>query len=140
MVRGVGLGLGLDIIWTNLLNKFREDWTINVGSRVKNAPPLGRTVFQLAPTIFELVQDISLLALKKMPHPLAAMYANNPNNFRTQILTKSHLKCYKNYPPDDRKNTSTIDRTVQNCVSHRTTPTCPVFPMPGDRTHRPATG
>ncbi|KAH3865652.1 hypothetical protein DPMN_028694 [Dreissena polymorpha] len=29
-----------DIIMTNLLTKFHEDWTINIASRVKNAPPL----------------------------------------------------------------------------------------------------
>ncbi|KAH3845308.1 hypothetical protein DPMN_087587 [Dreissena polymorpha] len=29
----------------NLLTKFHEDWTINVASRVKNAPLLGRHVF-----------------------------------------------------------------------------------------------
>ncbi|KAH3789676.1 hypothetical protein DPMN_167862 [Dreissena polymorpha] len=37
-----------DIIETNLLTKFHEDWTINVASRVftrKNAPPLGSHVF-----------------------------------------------------------------------------------------------
>ncbi|KAH3816788.1 hypothetical protein DPMN_118311 [Dreissena polymorpha] len=28
-----------DIIETNLLTKYHEDWTINVASRVKNAPP-----------------------------------------------------------------------------------------------------
>ncbi|KAH3876092.1 hypothetical protein DPMN_039372, partial [Dreissena polymorpha] len=30
-----------NIIETNLLNKFHEDWTIHVTSRVKNAPPPG---------------------------------------------------------------------------------------------------
>ncbi|KAH3847596.1 hypothetical protein DPMN_089923 [Dreissena polymorpha] len=29
-----------NIIETNLLTKFHENWTINVASRVKNAPPL----------------------------------------------------------------------------------------------------
>ncbi|KAH3882474.1 hypothetical protein DPMN_006414 [Dreissena polymorpha] len=68
---------------TNLLTKFHEDWkinvasrvltrknvpppgdhfyedqTINVASRVKNAPPLGSHVFQANITIFELIQDI----------------------------------------------------------------------------------
>ncbi|KAH3727004.1 hypothetical protein DPMN_052928 [Dreissena polymorpha] len=61
-----------DIIETNLLTKFHEDWTINVASRVftmfyyshkyshirKNAPPLGSHVFQANVTIFELMQDI----------------------------------------------------------------------------------
>ncbi|KAH3754029.1 hypothetical protein DPMN_188687 [Dreissena polymorpha] len=67
-----------DIIRTNLLSKFHEDLkinvasrvltrknasppgghTINVTSRVKNAPPLGSHVFQANVSIFELIQDI----------------------------------------------------------------------------------
>ncbi|KAH3719001.1 hypothetical protein DPMN_061829 [Dreissena polymorpha] len=50
-----------DIIESNLLTKFHEDWTLNVASRVftrKNAPPLGSHVFQVNVTIFELIQDI----------------------------------------------------------------------------------
>ncbi len=56
-----------DIIRTNVLTKFHEDWTINVTSRVltrfyyshirKTAPPLGGHVFHPTETIFELVQD-----------------------------------------------------------------------------------
>ncbi|KAH3703976.1 hypothetical protein DPMN_079029 [Dreissena polymorpha] len=42
----------------NLLTKFYKDWTINVASRVKNAPPLGSHVFQTNVTIFKLIQDI----------------------------------------------------------------------------------
>ncbi|KAH3801835.1 hypothetical protein DPMN_155497 [Dreissena polymorpha] len=34
------------IIEMNLLTEFHEDWTINVASTVKNAPPLGGQVFQ----------------------------------------------------------------------------------------------
>ncbi|KAH3738298.1 hypothetical protein DPMN_044931 [Dreissena polymorpha] len=47
-----------DIIGINLLTKFHEDWTINVASRVKNAPPLGSHVFQANVKISKLVQDI----------------------------------------------------------------------------------
>ncbi|KAH3871714.1 hypothetical protein DPMN_034925 [Dreissena polymorpha] len=50
-----------DIIATNLLTKFHEDWTINVTSNVftmKNAQPLGIFVFQANVTIFEVIQDI----------------------------------------------------------------------------------
>ncbi|KAH3800385.1 hypothetical protein DPMN_154018 [Dreissena polymorpha] len=53
-----------DIIATNLLTKFHEDWTINVASRViyshirKNAPPLVAMFFKAIKTIFELIQDI----------------------------------------------------------------------------------
>ncbi|KAH3847248.1 hypothetical protein DPMN_089567 [Dreissena polymorpha] len=51
-----------DIIQTNLLTKFHEDWTINVASRVltrKTAPPPGGHVFSPIWTIFELVRDIN---------------------------------------------------------------------------------
>ncbi|KAH3774232.1 hypothetical protein DPMN_175607 [Dreissena polymorpha] len=50
-----------DIIKTNLLNKFQEDWKINVASRVltrKNDPPPGGHVFQPTGIILELIQDI----------------------------------------------------------------------------------
>ncbi|KAH3738361.1 hypothetical protein DPMN_044995 [Dreissena polymorpha] len=49
------------IIGMNLLTEFHEDRTINVASRVKNAPPLGGHVIQANVTIFELIvliQDI----------------------------------------------------------------------------------
>ncbi|KAH3800086.1 hypothetical protein DPMN_153711 [Dreissena polymorpha] len=38
---GIIFKLVIDIIGMNLLTKFHKDWTINVASRVKNAPPLG---------------------------------------------------------------------------------------------------
>ncbi|KAH3813512.1 hypothetical protein DPMN_141973 [Dreissena polymorpha] len=41
------------IIGTNLLNKFHDDWTINVASRV-----LTSHVFQPTRTTFKLIQDI----------------------------------------------------------------------------------
>ncbi|KAH3893346.1 hypothetical protein DPMN_017493 [Dreissena polymorpha] len=68
-----------DVIGTNHLSKFHEDWninvasrenapppgghfyedqTINVASRVKNTPPLGSHVFQANITILKLIQDI----------------------------------------------------------------------------------
>ncbi|KAH3833285.1 hypothetical protein DPMN_106591 [Dreissena polymorpha] len=65
---GIIFELIQDIIGMNLLTKFHEDQTKNVASRVltrfyyshirKNAPPLGRHVFQANVTIFELIQDI----------------------------------------------------------------------------------
>ncbi|KAH3783307.1 hypothetical protein DPMN_161242 [Dreissena polymorpha] len=48
-----------DIIEMNLHNKFHEDRTVNVASRVNNAPPLGSHVFQANVTIFKLIQDIN---------------------------------------------------------------------------------
>ncbi|KAH3877183.1 hypothetical protein DPMN_001042 [Dreissena polymorpha] len=62
-----------DIIKTNLLTIFHQDWTIKVASRVltrKNAPPPGGHVFQPIGIIFELVQDIirmNLLTKKNAP-------------------------------------------------------------------------
>ncbi|KAH3861003.1 hypothetical protein DPMN_023929 [Dreissena polymorpha] len=50
-----------DIIKTNVLTMFHEDWTNNVTSRVltrKNAPPCGSHVFQQKGTIFKLMKDI----------------------------------------------------------------------------------
>ncbi|KAH3809188.1 hypothetical protein DPMN_137549 [Dreissena polymorpha] len=51
-----------DTIGTNLLNKFHEDWTINVASRLftglKNALLSGGHVFKATVTIFQLVQYI----------------------------------------------------------------------------------
>ncbi|KAH3796995.1 hypothetical protein DPMN_150571 [Dreissena polymorpha] len=46
-----------EIIETNLLTKFHEDWTINVASKVftmKNSPPLGSHVFQA--TILHIIE------------------------------------------------------------------------------------
>ncbi|KAH3846433.1 hypothetical protein DPMN_088734 [Dreissena polymorpha] len=50
-----------DIIGTNLLTKFHDDWTINMASRVltkKNATPPWRPCFSANKTIFELIKDI----------------------------------------------------------------------------------
>ncbi|KAH3736067.1 hypothetical protein DPMN_042627 [Dreissena polymorpha] len=52
------LDLIQDIIGTNLLTKFHEDWKVNLASRVKNDPPPGGHVFQPTGIIFELVQYI----------------------------------------------------------------------------------
>ncbi|KAH3713650.1 hypothetical protein DPMN_073447 [Dreissena polymorpha] len=58
---GIIFKLVQDIIGTNLLTMFHDDWTINVSSREltrKNVSPPGGHVFQATVTIFELVQDI----------------------------------------------------------------------------------
>ncbi|KAH3785138.1 hypothetical protein DPMN_163223 [Dreissena polymorpha] len=46
-----------DIIRTNVLTKFHEDWTLNLTYTVKTAPPPGGHVFLPTGTIFELVKD-----------------------------------------------------------------------------------
>ncbi|KAH3807135.1 hypothetical protein DPMN_135468 [Dreissena polymorpha] len=90
-----------DIIKTNLLTKFHQDWTINekcpapwrpywtinVASRVKNAPPLGSHVFQAKATIFELIKDISGTNL------LSKFHEDRKINVASRVLTR------KNGPP-----------------------------------------
>ncbi|KAH3730910.1 hypothetical protein DPMN_056909, partial [Dreissena polymorpha] len=71
----------------NLLTKFHEDWTINVASRVKNAPPLGSHVFQAKVTIFELIQDIIGTNL------LSKFHEDRKINVASRVLTR------KNAPP-----------------------------------------
>ncbi|KAH3775573.1 hypothetical protein DPMN_176978 [Dreissena polymorpha] len=44
--KGIIYELVQDIFGMNLLTKFHEDWTINVASGVKSAPPLGSHAFQ----------------------------------------------------------------------------------------------
>ncbi|KAH3775846.1 hypothetical protein DPMN_177255 [Dreissena polymorpha] len=56
--KGIIFDLIQYIIGINLLSKFHDNWTINVASRVKNAPPLSSHVFQAKVTIFKLIQDI----------------------------------------------------------------------------------
>ncbi|KAH3875473.1 hypothetical protein DPMN_038739 [Dreissena polymorpha] len=46
------------IIRTNVLTKFHEDWTLNLTSTVKTAPPPGGHVFLPTGIIFELVKDL----------------------------------------------------------------------------------
>ncbi|KAH3736289.1 hypothetical protein DPMN_042852 [Dreissena polymorpha] len=68
-----------DIIKTNLLTKFHEDWTINLASRVftrfyygyilKTTCPPGGYVFSLIWTIFELIRDINQTNVLKTTCP-----------------------------------------------------------------------
>ncbi|KAH3695578.1 hypothetical protein DPMN_083039, partial [Dreissena polymorpha] len=93
------------IITTNLLTKFPDDWkinmtsrvltrknalppwwpylTINVASRVKNAPPLGRHVFQANITIFEVIQDINKTNL------LTIFHEDRTINVASRVLTRN---------------------------------------------------
>ncbi|KAH3877032.1 hypothetical protein DPMN_000886 [Dreissena polymorpha] len=91
---GIIFELVQDIIGMNLLTKFHEDWTINVASRKKNAPPLGSHVFQAKVTIFELIQDISGTNL------LSKFHEDRKINVASRVLTRfyySHIR--KNAPP-----------------------------------------
>ncbi|KAH3891040.1 hypothetical protein DPMN_015131 [Dreissena polymorpha] len=70
----------------NFLTKFHEDWTINVASRVKNAPPLGSHVFQAKVTIFELIQDIIGTNL------LSKFYEDRKINVASRVLTRKYIE------------------------------------------------
>ncbi|KAH3778021.1 hypothetical protein DPMN_179474 [Dreissena polymorpha] len=76
-----------DIIETNLLTKFHEDWTINVASRDK-CPAPGGNVFKATKTIFELIQDIIGTNL------LTKFHDDRKKNVASRVLTRfyySHI-------------------------------------------------
>ncbi|KAH3884582.1 hypothetical protein DPMN_008565 [Dreissena polymorpha] len=89
-----------DIIKTNLLTIFHQDWTINVASRVlrKNAPPPDGHVFQPTSIIFKLVQDIIGMNLLTKFHEVRTI------NVASRVLTRfyySHIYSHirKKAPP-----------------------------------------
>ncbi|KAH3727978.1 hypothetical protein DPMN_053924 [Dreissena polymorpha] len=88
-----------DIIETNLLTKFHEDWKINVASIVltrKNAPPPDGHVFQPTGIIFDLIQDIIVKNL------LTKFHEDRTINMTSRVLTRiyySHIR--KNATPLD---------------------------------------
>ncbi|KAH3700877.1 hypothetical protein DPMN_075858 [Dreissena polymorpha] len=72
-----------DIIETNLLTKFHEDWTINVASREK-CPAPGGHVFKATKTIFELIQDIIGTNL------LTKFHKDQKINVTSKVLTRKN--------------------------------------------------
>ncbi|KAH3872441.1 hypothetical protein DPMN_035657 [Dreissena polymorpha] len=70
-----------DIIETNLLTKFHEDWTINVASREK-CPAPGGHVFKATKTIFKLIQDIIGTNL------LTTFHDDQKINVTSRVLTR----------------------------------------------------
>ncbi|KAH3772746.1 hypothetical protein DPMN_174091 [Dreissena polymorpha] len=84
---GIIYELVQDIIGMNVLTKFHEDRTINVASRVKNAPSLGSHVFQAKATIFEMIQDII------GTNHLSKFHEDWTINVASRVLTR------KNAPP-----------------------------------------
>ncbi|KAH3733185.1 hypothetical protein DPMN_039610 [Dreissena polymorpha] len=88
----------------NLLTKFHEDQTINVASRVKNAPPPGSHVFKANVTIFELIQDIietnlltifhedwtiNVASIEKNAQPLGShVFQANTINVASRVITR----------------------------------------------------
>ncbi|KAH3894105.1 hypothetical protein DPMN_018263 [Dreissena polymorpha] len=80
----------------NLLTKFNEDQTVNVASRVNNAPPLGSHekypapgghFFEATKTLFKLIQDII------GPNLLTKFHDDRKINVTSRVLTR------KNAPP-----------------------------------------
>ncbi|KAH3692825.1 hypothetical protein DPMN_194579 [Dreissena polymorpha] len=101
-----------NIIGTNRLTKFHDDRTINVASRVKNAPPPGGHVFKTNETIFELIQYIIGTNLLTKFHEdrtinVASRVKNSPplgsHVFQANIRSenKCGLKSEKCLPPGD---------------------------------------
>ncbi|KAH3865989.1 hypothetical protein DPMN_029037 [Dreissena polymorpha] len=89
-----------DIIKTNLLTLFHQDWTINMASRVltrKNAPPPGGHVFQPIGIISELVQDNIGMNL------LTKCHEDWTINLASRVLTRFYYSHYshkrENAPP-----------------------------------------
>ncbi|KAH3890565.1 hypothetical protein DPMN_014650 [Dreissena polymorpha] len=74
-----------DIIETNLLTKFHEDWTINRVLTRTNAPPPGGHVFKAIKTIFELIQDIIGMNL------LTEFHEDWTINVASRVLTRQRL-------------------------------------------------
>ncbi|KAH3887809.1 hypothetical protein DPMN_011831 [Dreissena polymorpha] len=93
-----------DIIETNLLTKFHDDWTISEASRVltrKNATPPGGHVFQANVTIFELIQD----------------------NIETNLLTKFHEDWTINVPSRElTRQMLTPDNGQRTKGNHKSSP------------------
>ncbi|KAH3821582.1 hypothetical protein DPMN_123346 [Dreissena polymorpha] len=70
------LELVKDIIGKNLLTKFHDDQTINMATRLKNAPPAGSHVFQPTRTFSQLTHVLTkknslppVLKRKNAPYP-----------------------------------------------------------------------
>ncbi|KAH3809678.1 hypothetical protein DPMN_138054 [Dreissena polymorpha] len=81
-----------NMIETNLLTKFHENWTINVSSREK-CPAPGGHVFKATKTIFELIQDIIGTNL------LTKFQDDRKINVTCRVLTRKNAPPPKNAPP-----------------------------------------
>ncbi|KAH3836138.1 hypothetical protein DPMN_109508 [Dreissena polymorpha] len=100
--------LGPYIIWTTLLTKFHDDWTINVDYHIrKNAPPPGGQVFQQTRTIFEHIQDIIRTKV------LTKFHENQTINVTCKVITRKNA-----LPPDGHvfQPTGTICELIQYII------------------------
>ncbi|KAH3797702.1 hypothetical protein DPMN_151288 [Dreissena polymorpha] len=84
---------------------FHEDRTINVASRVSNAPPPGAHVFDPTKAIFELAQDIigtNLLTKYHWENVLTNFHEDWTINVASRVLTMQMLTPH-NTPHDRQK-------------------------------------
>jgi len=105
-----------DIVRTNVLTKFHEDWTINVTSRVltrfyyshirKTAPPLGGHVFHPTETIFELVQDFI------GTHVPTKFHEDWTKNVTSRVLTRFYLSHIRKTAPPPGSHVFQQTRTI----------------------------
>ncbi|KAH3865968.1 hypothetical protein DPMN_029016 [Dreissena polymorpha] len=99
---GIIFELVQDIIGMNLLTKFHEDQTINVASRVKNAPPLGSHVFQGNVTIFKLIQNIIEANL------LTKFHEDWKINMASRVLTRQMLTVHDGRLTTDKRRSQKL--------------------------------
>ncbi|KAH3807434.1 hypothetical protein DPMN_135775 [Dreissena polymorpha] len=85
----------------NLLTKFRL-LTINVASRVKNAPPHGSHVFQANVTIFELIEDIIETNLLTKCHEYWTI------NVASRVLTRQMLRSHNGRRTTDKRRSQKL--------------------------------
>ncbi|KAH3817175.1 hypothetical protein DPMN_118705 [Dreissena polymorpha] len=116
-----------DIIATNLLTKFHEDWTINVVSREK-CPAPGGHVCIATKTIFELIQDIIGTNL------LTKFHDDRKINVTSRMLTRKNarppwwpyiigMNLLTEFHKDQTINVASRVKNAQPLISHTNLPT-----------------
>ncbi|KAH3813632.1 hypothetical protein DPMN_142097 [Dreissena polymorpha] len=91
----------------NLLTKFHEDWTINMTSKVKNAPPLGSHVFQTHTNFLTKFHEdwtinVASRVLTRENAPPPGGYVFQPTSIIFELfqdIIGMHLLAKKNTPP-----------------------------------------
>ncbi|KAH3783859.1 hypothetical protein DPMN_161809 [Dreissena polymorpha] len=116
-----------DIIETNILTKFHEDWTI-----IEKCPAPGGHVFKATKTIFELIQDIispnlltkfhddrkiNVTHIRKIAPP--SWWPYRTINVASRVLTKFYYSLTKPYKPRDShvfQANVTIFKLIQDII------------------------
>ncbi|KAH3838791.1 hypothetical protein DPMN_112206 [Dreissena polymorpha] len=126
-----------DIIRTNVLTKFHEDWTINLTSTVKTAPPPGGHVFLPTGTIFKLVKDFI------GTHVPTKFYDDWTKNVTSRVLTRKtatppgtqfHEDWTINVNVDDARQTTHKRRSQKLTMSTLFSDMAPDTKVPDGRT------